>query len=259
VSNAAHGNLTGFTTLLRKECHRFLRMWNQTLIPPLVTTVLYVLIFGYSLGSRISDVGGVSYMAFMVPGLVMMSVISGAYQNSSGSLYIMRFQHSVDELLVSSMSSFEIVLAMILGGVIRGICTGVVVAVAAVVMVGVEIQHPMAALLFIAGVSFVFSSLGFLSGLWAEDFDRLSLFQTYVLTPLTYLGGVFFAVDMLPPIWQKVALVNPILYFVNGLRYAFIGTTDVSPVIAGSLLVTTAVAAFAACYVLFHRGYNIKT
>lgn len=253
------GNFVGFRTLVMRECHRFLRVWNQTLVPPLITTVLYILIFGYSLGSRIPEVQNVSYMEFLVPGLVMMGVISGAYQNTSSSLYIARFQGNVQELLVSSMSSFEIVLGVILGGVARGICIGIVVAAVAVLMAGVEILHLPTALFFIVVVSIAFASFGFLSGLWAEDFDQLSLFQTYVLTPLTYLGGVFFSVDMLPVLWQKVAMANPILYFVNGLRYAFLGISDISLPVAIVTVLFAAIVPFVGCCVLFHRGYHIKT
>ncbi len=253
------GNFVGFKTLVMRECHRFLRVWNQTLVPPLITTVLYILIFGYSLGSRITEVQNVSYMEFLVPGLVMMSVIGGAYQNTSSSLYISRFHGNIQELLVSSMSSFEIVLGIILGGVARGICTGVIVSIVAVVMAGVQILHLPTALFFIVVVSLAFASFGFLSGLWAEDFDRLSLFQTYVLTPLTYLGGVFFSVGMLPVIWQKIAMANPILYFVNGLRYAFLGISDISLPVAIVTVLFAAIVPFIACCVLFHRGYHIKT
>jgi ABC-2 type transport system permease protein len=252
-------NLVGFKTLLGRECHRFLRLWNQTLVPPLVTIVLYLLIFGYSLGSRITDFKNVSYMEFLVPGLVMMSVISASYQNTSTSLYIARFQCNIDELLVSSMSSFEIVLAIILGGVARGVCVGVLVTLVTVLMTKVVIANVLLALFFVVSVSVAFSSFGFLSGLWADDFDRLSLFQTYILTPFTYLGGVFFSIEMLPEVWQKVALANPILYFVNGLRYAFLGISDISLAVAIGSVLLFAIVPFLLCYVLFRRGYNIKT
>lgn len=253
-------NIIGFRTLLFRECHRFLRLWNQTLVPPLVTCVLYILIFGYSLGSQIrGDVVGVPYLHFLIPGLVMMNIISSAYGNTSSSLYIARFQGNIQELLVSSMSNTEIVLGLILGGVARGMVVGLGLAVICIGMAGFGLAHAFVALYFMLTVSFTFSCAGFLSAIWAQDFDRLSLFQTYILTPLTYLGGVFFSVDMLPGVWRNVALANPILYFVNGLRYGFLGVSDVG--LVGAMIGAFLVAAvlFAACLHLFRIGYNIKT
>lgn len=249
----------GFFTLLRREIHRFTRLANQTLIPPLITAGLYITIFGYSLGNRISSIEGVSYMHFLIPGLVMMSIINAAYSNTSSSLFSQRFQGYIQELLVSSMSTFEIVLAQVLGGVIRGVLVGSLVAVASVILAGVPILHIGITLFFGVFVAVIFSCAGFISALWAVDFDRLSMFQTYLLTPLTYLGGVFFSVEMLPPIWQKVALANPILYFVNGLRYGFLGFSDVGIRFAFISVVAVAGILFAITYRLFHIGYNIKS
>jgi ABC-2 type transport system permease protein len=252
-------NSIGFRTLFGREVHRFARLYNQTIIPPVATAALFLLIFGYSLGSRINSVQDVPYMHFLVPGLVMMSVISSAYANTSSSLFISRFQGHIQELLVSSMSTFEIVLALILGGVLRGVVVGVIIAATSMLMTGVPIQHIGLTIYFVVCVAVIFSCAGFLSAMWAENFDRLSIFQTYLLTPLTYLGGVFFSVEMLPPFWQKVAMVNPILYFVNGLRYGFLGVSDVG--IYGAAITAFGIAAvlFSACYYLFRIGYNIKT
>jgi len=252
-------NITGFTTLLGRECHRFLRLANQTLIPPVLTAVLFVLIFGYSLGSRIDRVQDIPYMQYIVPGLVMMGIIGNAYANTSSSVYISRFQGHIQEILVSSLSSFEAVLALVLGGVFRGLTVGVLVTAVCSVLTGVRPQHPLVILYFTLVVSFIFSSMGFIAALWAQDFDRLSLFQTYLLTPLTYLGGVFFSVQMLPGFWRQVALVNPILYCVNGLRYGFLGVSDVHVGGAALLMLLLAVGVFSWCVHLFHRGYNIKT
>ena len=252
-------NLIGFFTLLYRECHRFLRLPNQTLIPPVITASLYILIFGYSLGSRISDIEGVSYLTFLIPGLVMMSVISSAYGNTSSSVYIARFQGNIAELLVSSMSNFEIVLAIILGGVARGICVGICVAATSMLFAAVTIVHFGITALFVIGVAFIFSAAGFVTALWAEDFDRLSVFQNYILTPLTYLGGVFFSVQMLPEFWQKIAMVNPMLYCINGLRFGYIGISDVDLGVAAVLITVLSVVMFLWCYLLFRKGYKIKT
>ncbi|MDA0322432.1 MAG: ABC transporter permease [Verrucomicrobia bacterium] len=252
-------NLIGFRSLLFRECHRFLRLWNQTLIPPLVTAALYLLIFGYSLGSRIRSIDGLSYLEFLIPGLVMMSVIGGSYANTSTSMYISRFQGHIAELLVSSMSNLEIVLATVLGGVVRGLSVGICVAAVTMPFANIVILHFWTTLFFIVAVAFVFSCAGFLSGIWADDFERLSVFQTYILTPLTYLGGVFFSVDMLPPLWRGVALANPILYFINGLRYGFLGASDVGIVSATALVCVVGVVLFGASYAVFRSGYHVKT
>jgi len=225
----------------------------------MITAALYITIFGYSLGNRISSIQDVSYMHFLIPGLVMMSVINGSYSNTSSSLYSQRFQGHIQELLVSSMSTFEVVLAIIMGGVLRGVLVGSLVAIACIFLADIPLLHLGITLFFGVFVAVIFSCAGFISAVWAQDFDRLSLFQTYILTPMTYLGGVFFSVQMLPPLWQKVALANPVLYFVNGLRFGFLGVTDINVQVAEIAVVTTAVIMFLICYLLFHIGYNIKT
>jgi len=251
--------LVGFRTLFFRECHRFLRLANQTIIPPVITATLYILIFGNALGSRISFLSGVSYLDFLIPGLVMMSVINSAYSNTSSSFYIARFQGSIQELLVSSMSNFEIVFAIILGGVARGLSVGICVAATAMLFTNLVVLHLGIMFFFVIAVAFVFSCAGFISAIWADDFDKLSLFQTYCLVPLTYLGGVFFSLEMLPPFWQGVARVNPVLYFIDGLRFGYLGTSDVDLRSAVVLVVLLGVAMFALCYGLFKAGYNIKT
>jgi ABC-2 type transport system permease protein len=252
-------NRTGFWTLLRREIHRFLRLANQTLLPPLITASLYIIIFGKSIGNRITNIQDVSYMEFIIPGLIMMSVISSSYGNTSSSLFSARFQGFIQELLVSSMSTLEVVTALVLGGVIRGVLVGCLVATVCALLGDLSFQHPGMALFFLVSVATIFSCAGFLSAMWADDFERLSVFQNYLLTPLTYLGGVFFAVEMLPPFWQKVAVANPILYFVNGLRYGFLGISDVNVPFAAGTALCVAVVLFGLCCHLFRIGYNIKT
>ncbi|MDA0990435.1 MAG: ABC transporter permease [Verrucomicrobia bacterium] len=252
-------NLLGFRILLWREVHRFLRLANQTLVPPLLTVVLYILIFGYSLGSRISNVQDVSYMHFIIPGLVMMSVISSAYANTSSSVFISRFQCNIQELLVSPLSNLEIVGAIVLGGMLRGLCVGVIVGTTSILMTGISMAHPLLTLYFMTLVALIFSCAGFLAAVWADDFDRLSLGQTYILTPLTYLGGVFFSVDMLPGFWRTFAMGNPILYFVNGMRFGFLGVSDVNIGLSTLAVLLLSAVAFYACYALFRSGYKIKT
>ncbi len=252
-------NRIGFWTLLRREIHRFMRLANQTLLPPLITASLYMVIFGKSMGDRISPIDGVGYMEFIIPGLIMMSVISSSYGNTSSSLFSARFQGFIQELLVSSMSTFEVVSALVLGGMARGVLVGCLVAIVCALFGDLTFQHPFMTLFFVVSVAAIFSCAGFLSAMWAQDFDRLSVFQNYMLTPLTYLGGVFFPVMWLPDFWQKVAMANPILYFVNGLRYGFLGISDVSVSIAAGIAAGVTIILFGLCCRLFSIGYNIKT
>ena len=260
MSNQEYSSMTGFLTLLGKELHRFIRLYNQTLIPPIITAVLFILIFGYSLGDRIGEISGVTYIEFIIPGLVMMSVISAAYANTSSSFYIARFQQSIEELLVSSMSHFEVVLAIVLGGVGRGLTVGLGV-MGACMFFGqnITIAHFGITVGFIVGVAVIFSCMGFISAIWADNFDQLSLFQTYLLTPLIYLGGVFFSISNLPPLWQSVAKLNPVLYFVNGLRYGFMEVSDVNIITSLGVTFALAVVLFAVCVHLYRIGYNIRS
>jgi ABC-2 type transport system permease protein len=252
-------NTIGFRTLLGREIHRFLRLPNQTIFPPLITASLYILIFGYAIGKKIPEIDGVPYMQFIIPGLIMMSVISGSFGNTSSSLFSMRFQGFIQELLVSSMSNFEIVLAIVLGGVIRGVVIGILVAAVSTLLAGFTVIHPLTTLFFMTFGAVIFSCMGFLSATWAQDFDRLSVFQNYLLTPLTYLGGVFFSISTLPSFWQHVSKANPILYFVNGLRYGILGVTDISVTAAAVMSLLIAGAMLAVCYTVFRIGYNVKT
>jgi len=249
----------GLRTLLGREIHRFLRLPNQTLLPPIITASLYIVIFGFALSKRISPVEGISYELYIIPGLIMMSIISASFGNTSSSVFSARFQGFIQELLVSPMSNFEIVLAIILGGVVRGIVVGAMVTLTCIFLADVPIHHPGPIILFAVSVATIFSCAGFISAMWAQDFDRLSVFQNYVLTPLTYLGGVFFSVNWLDPFWQNIARVNPVLYFVNGLRYGFLGVSDVNLWDAAGFAVVVAVGLFLLCYHLFRTGYNIKT
>jgi len=255
----SHFGFIGFRTLVAREIHRFLRLPNQTLFPPIITASLYIVIFGFALSKRISPVEGVSYDLYIIPGLIMMSIISSSFGNTSSSVFSMRFQGFIQELLVSPMSNFEIVLAIVLGGVVRGMVVGVLVTGACILLADVPLHHPGAILFFSLSVATIFSCAGFLSATWAQDFDRLSVFQNYLLTPLTYLGGVFFSVSWLPSTWQEVARLNPILYFVNGLRYGFLGISDVDLWLAAGFAVVVAIGIFLICYHLFRVGYNIKT
>src|SRR3989344_2219528 len=220
-------SLTGFWTLTEREVSRFLRIWQQTIIPPMITSVLFILIFGYSLGSRISGVQGVPYLQFILPGLLMMGVIMSAYSNTSFSLYIAKFQGNVQELMVSPMSYWEIIFAITIGGVLRAFLVGIGILVVGILFAHVTIHSIFILLFFILMVSLLFSFAGIATALWGNNFDQMNVFATFLITPLTYLGGVFYSITMLPPFWATLARFNPILYMVDGFRYGFIGVVDV--------------------------------
>ncbi len=252
-------NFTGFLTLTERECRRFLRVWQQTIIPPVITSLLFILIFGYSLGSQISEVAGVSYLEFIIPGLLMMGVIMSAYMNTVSSLYISKFQGSVQELLVAPLSYWEIIFAMTIAAVLRAVAVGICILVVSLLFASVSIHSVLVLGYFMVMVSLLFSFAGIVTGLWASNFDQMNIFSTFVITPLTYLGGVFYSIHMLPSFWQTMAQFNPILYMVDGFRYGFIGRSDVSLWISMLLVLVLALFFFGMCVQLFRKGYKLRT
>ncbi len=252
-------NFTGFVTLTERECRRFLRVWQQTIIPPVITSLLFILIFGYSLGSRISSIGGVSYLEFIIPGLLMMGVIMSAYMNTVSSLYISKFQGSVQEVLIAPLSYWEIIFAMTIAAVLRALAVGASILIVSLLFTGFPTHNFLVLAYFIIMVSLLFSFAGIATGLWASNFDQMNIFSTFVITPLTYLGGVFYSIHMLPAFWQTIARFNPILYMVDGFRYGFIGRSDVSLWISMLLVFVLACFFFVLCVQLFKKGYKLRT
>ncbi len=212
-----------YLTILRKEIRRFLRIWVQTLIPPVITMVLYFLIFGRLIGERIGEMGGVDYMAFVVPGLIMMSVINNAYSNVVSSFYSAKFTKSVEELLVSPTPNYVILLGYVTGGVVRGLAVGAIVTCVALFFTHLPVVHIALTVLVLVLTAFLFASAGLVNAIYANSFDDISIIPTFVLTPLTYLGGVFFAVEALPGFWQNITYANPVLYLVSTFRYGILG------------------------------------
>ena len=251
--------LTGFFTLTEREVSRFLRVWQQTIIPPMITSILFILIFGYSLGSRISAVAGVSYIGFIIPGLLMMGVIMSAYSNTSSSLYISKFQGQVQEYLVAPLSYWQIIFALTIAGVLRAILVGVGILAVSLLFTSLTVHSYAMLLFFIVMVSLLFSFAGIATALWAGNFDQMSVFATFLITPLTYLGGVFYSISMLPPFWGTVARFNPILYMVDGFRYGFIGITDVPLWHSVLLVLLLTVSFFVLCVWMFKKGYKLRT
>lgn len=228
--------LIALYTLIRREVVRMLRISSQVFLPPVITTGLYFLIFGTLIGTRIGDIQGVSYPLFIAPGLIMMSVITNAYGNVSTSLFSLRFQKSIEELLVSPMSNGLMLFGYVLGGMIRGAIVALLVFLVSCFFMKLELQHVFLSILVVLLVSAVFSLAGFTNAMLARNFDDVMLIPTFVLTPLTYLGGVFYSTSMLSPFWQKISHFNPILYMVNAMRHAMIGQEEVGITLSMSII-----------------------
>jgi len=215
-----------FLTIIRKEVHRFTRIWLQTLVSPAIMIALYFVTIGVIIGSRIGEMGGFSFLQWMVPGMVMMSVINNAYSNVLSSFFNVKFQRSIEELLVTPVPNYIILGGWIFGGMARGIMVSVLVVIVSLPFADLNVQNWPLAVLVILLTSMLFSIGGFINALFAESFDDVSIVPTFILTPLSYLGGIFYSIDMLPEFWRSVSLGNPILYMVNTLRHAVLGSSD---------------------------------
>ncbi|MDO8566093.1 MAG: ABC transporter permease [Candidatus Moranbacteria bacterium] len=248
-----------YMTIVRKESVRFLRIWPQTLLPSVVTTTLYYVVFGTFIGSQIRGFGDFSYIQFIVPGLVMMAVITNSFSNVAGSFFGSKFQKSIEELLVSPITPFLVVAGYVTGGILRGLITGVLVLSVSLFFTHLTIHSLILTVVFIFLTSLLFALAGLLNGIYAKDFDGVSIVPTFVLTPLTYLGGVFYSISALPPIWQKISLWNPILYMVNGFRYGFLGVSDVGVGESLFILMSLSVALLFANIYLFKTGRGLRT
>lgn len=250
--------LTGFWTLTRREIGRFLRLWKQTVFPPVLSALLYILIFGEALGSRIREIDGWPYTEYILPGLAMMGVLTSAYSNSSSSLFMAKHEQYINDVLIAPLSYWEVVLAYTLGAMVRGLIVGVVILAVGVVAADLPISHPGIVLAFCVLVSASLACAGLVMALWAESWDHVMLLLNFAITPLVFLGGVFYSIHMLPPFWYSVSLFNPIFYMINGLRYGVLGVADASPL--GSLALCGALAAglFAWTVHLFRIGYRLK-
>ncbi|MEE8449047.1 MAG: ABC transporter permease [Thermodesulfobacteriota bacterium] len=250
--------LIGFKTLLNREVYRFVNLINQTVFPPIISSLLYILIFGYSLGSRIKEIDGFPYVYYILPGLAMMGTITSAYSNTSTSLYVARLEKSIEDILISPLSYLETALAFVLGGMIRGVLVGSLILATFLVVGQVRLENPFYVVAFILLVSLIFSCCGIISALKAERMDHIMLFSNFFINPLVFLGGVFYSVKMLPGIWHYVSLFNPILYMVNGLRYGVLGVSDVNPLFSLGMAVVVAASLFSFTVYLFKTGYKLR-
>lgn len=246
-------------TIARKETARFLRLWTQTLVPPAMTAVLYFLIFGAFIGSQVRPINGVTYMQFIVPGLVMMAVITSAFSNVATSFFASKFIRNIEELLVSPTPPWVVILGYALGGIARGSLVGIIILLVSLFFTHLSIHSMGTVILFMILTSTLFSLAGLFNGLFAKNFDDVAIIPTFVLTPLIYLGGVFYSIDVLPPFWRAISQANPILYIIDGFRYGFLGFSDVSVAVSiGILFVSTAVLAIANWH-LFRKGYGLRS
>ncbi len=252
-------NWIGFKTLTMKEVRRFMKVWVQTVFSPLVTTSLYFLVFGVALGGRIDEINGMPYIQYVVPGLVMLSMISNSFLNSSSSLFQSKINGTIVDLLSAPLGAAELLGAYVCGAMIRGLLVGVLVWTVAGVFVGVHLAHPLWALYFSVMVTMTFSFLGLCAATWAEKFDQLSIFPNFVLTPLTFLGGVFYSIDMLPAPWDTISQANPVLYTVNGLRYGLLGSADLPVSTCAWAVALAAVSAASAATLLIRSGYKLRS
>jgi ABC-2 type transport system permease protein len=252
-------NWIAFKTILFREVSRILRIWGQTLVPPAITMTLYFLIFGNLIGSRIGNMGQFPYIQFIVPGLVMMSVIQNAYGNVSSSFFGSKFGRYVEELLVSPAPSWIILAGYVAGGVTRGLLVGAIVLIISLLFTHLQIAHPWLMLVTVILTAIVFSLAGFVNAVYAKKFDDIAIIPTFILTPLTYLGGVFYAISLLPPFWQKVSYLNPILYMVEAFRYGILGQSDVSLTMALSMTVAIAIALWLLCWRMVEKGVGLRS
>lgn len=255
----AHLYWTALKRLWAKEINRFGRIWIQTLVPPVITMTLYFIIFGHLIGSQIGDMHGFTYMQFIVPGLIMMSVITNAYSNVASSFFSAKFQRNIEELLVAPVPTHIIIAGYVGGGVARGICVGALVTAVSLLFVPFQVYFwPMVALTILL-TAILFSLAGLLNAVFARSFDDISLIPTFVLTPLTYLGGVFYSLSLLPPFWQAVSKLNPIVYMISGFRYGFLGIQDVSLVLTITILLLFIVGFYAVVWQLIERGRGLRS
>ena len=249
----------GLRTLLQKEVRRFLRVPGQTLASPLVTTTLYFLVFGWSIGHRLAPVDGVPYARFIVPGLVVMGVVQNAYLNSASSLFVMKLQGTIVDVLISPLAYWEILAAFVGAAVLRGLMVGGITFLVAGLFTGFEVAHPLLALAMLLLTAVVFAGMGVASAIWAQTFEQVNFFPTFFILPLTFLGGVFYSARALPPALEPFTRANPVFYMVDAVRYGVLGISDAPPAVGVGLVVLLAAAALAGPYLLLRSGWRLRS
>ena len=250
---------TAFRTILTKEVLRFARIWLQTVLPPMITTALYFIIFGNLIGPRIGEMDGFVYMDFIVPGLIMMAVITHSYANVVSSFYGSKFQRHIEEMLVAPVPNYVILTGFIGGGVARGLTCGIAVTLVSLFFTSLSVHNLWVMFSMILLTAILFSLAGFINAVYAKSFDDISIIPTFILTPLTYLGGIFYSINMLPEFWQNVSLANPILYMINAFRYGFLGISDIRLAASYAISIAFIALLYGFSILLLRRGYGIRS
>jgi len=258
MSGELRPNLVALQTIVQREIRRYTRIWPQTLLPPAITMVLYFVIFGSLIGARIGDMGGFSYMDYIVPGLIMMSVITNSYSNVVSSFFSTKFQRSIEELLVSPVSPHVIVIGFALGGITRGLAVAVIVTLLSMFFTDLQVHHLGVTVLVITLTASIFALGGFINAVFARNFDDISIIPTFVLTPLTYLGGVFYSINLLSPFWQTLSLANPVLHMVNAFRYGILGVSDIRIGVAISFMLVAVIVLYLVSVGLLKSGRGMR-
>lgn len=250
---------TAFRTILTKEILRFVRIWVQTILPPAITMTLYFVIFGKLIGDQIGEMDGFKYIDFIVPGLILMSVISNSYANVVSSFYSSKFQRHVEELLIAPVPNWVILAGYVGGGMARGVLVGIVVTLVAMFFTDIRVHSYSVTFAVFVVTSMLFATAGFVNAVYANSFDDISIVPTFVLTPLTYLGGVFYSISLLPTFWQNISLANPVLYMINAFRYGLLGVADIPVGLAFGLIAIFTIGLVAFALHLLNRGIGIKS
>ena len=251
-------NWIGFGTLIKREVGRFFSVYRQTVLPGLITSALYIAIFGFTLEQRISEIQGIPYTLFILPGLIMMNTLTNATANTSSSMLQMKLLQQLPDLLTAPLSGLEISLAYIIGGTVRGMVNGILVLFLGMILIGMPVKDPLGTIAFIFLVSWAFSSMGLLLGQLSESWDQLAMMQNFFLTPLSFLGGIFYSIKMLPDWAQTLSYINPIYYMINGIRYTILGVSDSSVVISYSMAIILTFGFTLSSVLLMESGKKIK-
>ena len=246
-------------TIIIKEFLRFIRIWKQTVLPPMITTGLYFIIFGNLIGERIGEMDGYAYIDFIVPGLILMAVITQSYANTVSSFYMAKYQRHIEEMMVSPTPNYIIVLGNTGGGIARGLIVGVAVTTVSMMFTALNIHNLFILLSIVTLTATLFSLAGIINAIYAKTFDDVSIIPTFILTPLTYLGGIFYSISLLPEFWQNVSLTNPILYMINAFRYGFIGISDINLVVSYAIILAFIAGLYLYCLKLLNKGVGIRS
>lgn len=250
--------IASYMTIVRKEFLRLFRVWIQTLLPPAVTTTLYFLVFGKFIGTQVAPIHGTSYMQFIIPGVIMISVITQSFLHSAFGYYFAKFQRSLEEILVSPTPYWVMIFGYVTGGVLRGMVTGVILLIIAFLFTSIAVHSILHLILFAMLTSVVFSLAGLINAIFAKDFDSINIFPTFILIPLTYLAGTFYSISMLPKIWHDLSLWNPLLYMINGFRFGLIGISDVNIGEAYGILIALVIGLSLTVWYLFYSGRGVR-